>query len=72
MGFLKGRLAQELQARIQDYIICIEVWYTSMFFLLFFVFVSICAGINGLLLSLFGQYMHDIELPLYFCNHLIN
>jgi hypothetical protein len=26
MGAFKGALAQELKTRIQDYIICIEVW----------------------------------------------
>jgi hypothetical protein len=26
MGAFKGTLAQELKTRIQDYIICIEVW----------------------------------------------
>lgn len=28
MGAFKGSLAQELTTRIQDYIICIEVWYS--------------------------------------------
>lgn len=29
MGAFKGSLAQELKTRIQDYIICIEVFYTN-------------------------------------------
>lgn len=46
MGVLKGRLAQELQARIQDYIICIEVWLNTFLFSSLF-FLSIYAGMNG-------------------------